>query len=41
MRSGEDWTVGLVLAALAVASAVDRGFGAHVVVGLGLAGACS
>jgi hypothetical protein len=41
MRSGEDWTVGLVLAALAVASAVDRGFGAHVAVGLGLAGACS
>ena len=37
MRSGEDWTVGLVLAALAVASAVDRGFGAHVAVGLGLA----
>jgi uncharacterized protein len=33
----EDWTVGLVLAALAVASAVDRGFGAHVAVGLGLA----
>ena len=37
MRSGEDWTVGLVLAALAVALAVDRGFGAHVAVGLGLA----
>jgi membrane protease YdiL (CAAX protease family) len=37
MRSGGVWTVGLVLAALAVASAVDRGFGAHVAVGLGLA----
>jgi membrane protease YdiL (CAAX protease family) len=36
MRSGGDWTVGLVLAALAVALAVDRGFGAHVAVGLGL-----
>jgi uncharacterized protein len=37
MRSGGVWTAGLVLAALAVASAVDRGFGAHVAVGLGLA----
>jgi uncharacterized protein len=37
MRSGGVWTVGLVLAALAVALAVDRGFGAHVAVGLGLA----
>ena len=37
MRSGGVWTVGLVLAALAVALTVDRGFGAHVAVGLGLA----
>jgi uncharacterized protein len=37
MRSGGGWTVGLVLAALAVALAVDRGFGAHIAVGLGLA----
>ena len=37
MRSGGVWTVGLVVAALAVALAVDRGFGAHVAVGLGLA----
>src|SRR4029453_875527 len=36
MRSGGDWTVGLVLAALGGALAVDRGFGAHVAVGLGL-----
>jgi membrane protease YdiL (CAAX protease family) len=36
MRSGGVWTVGLVLVALAVALAVDRGFGAHVAVGLGL-----
>jgi membrane protease YdiL (CAAX protease family) len=37
MRSGGVWTVGLVVAALALALAVDRGFGAHVAVGLGLA----
>ena len=38
MHSGGGWTVGLVLAALAVALTVDRGVsGAHVAVGLGLA----
>jgi uncharacterized protein len=37
MRSEGVWTVGLVVAALAVALAVDRGFGAHIAVGLVLA----
>jgi membrane protease YdiL (CAAX protease family) len=37
MRIGRGWTVGLALAALAVAKAVDRAVpGAHVAVGLGL-----
>lgn len=37
MRIGRGWTVGLALAALAVAKAVDRAApGAHVAVGLGL-----
>jgi len=37
MRIGQGWTVGLALAALAVAKAVDRAApGAHVAVGLGL-----
>ena len=35
MRIGQGWTVGLALAALAVAKAVDRAApGAHVAVGL-------
>jgi uncharacterized protein len=37
MRSGGGWTIGLALAVLAVAKAVDRAVpGAHVAVGLGL-----